>query len=67
MAEEHRTQPVATTGGGAALNQNSSTLTPTLVRAVTEKVYALLLADLQIERERLRLTWGARQGERGWR
>lgn len=67
MAEENRTQPVATTGGGAALNQHSSTLTPTLVRAVTEKVYALLLADLQIERERLRLTWGARQGVRGWR
>ena len=30
-------------------------LTPELVKAVSERVYALLLADLRLERERARL------------
>lgn len=34
--------------------QTPPSLTPALVREVTEKVYALLLRDLAIERERLR-------------
>jgi len=36
-------------------------ITPELVRQVTEKVYALLLADLKRERERMPLAqWGDR-------
>lgn len=36
-------------------------VTPELVREVTEKVYALLLADLKRERERMPLTqWSDR-------
>ncbi len=37
------------------------TLTPELVRKVADKVYALLLADLQRERER------ARTSHKGWK
>lgn len=33
-------------------------ITPELVREVTEKVYALLLADLKRERERMNVTHG---------
>jgi hypothetical protein len=35
-------------------NAQATALTPELVKQVTERVYALLLADLKIERERQR-------------
>jgi hypothetical protein len=43
----------------------ASTLTPALVREVTDKVYALLLADLRIERERRRRPPGLTNGKYG--
>lgn len=41
--------PAAGEGG-----EGDAALTPELVKLVAERVYALLLRDLQIERERLR-------------
>lgn len=38
--------------GSLAVNQTTITITPKLVRQVADKVYARLLAELLIERER---------------
>jgi len=65
MTGEANTQPP--TSDSAGPDQGAGGLTPALVRAVAEKVYALLLADLQIERERLRLVRRDQRIERGWR
>ena len=52
MAEETGA-PAENDAGGADAEQTQQGLTPALVRAITEKVYALWLNDLRIERERL--------------
>ncbi len=64
MADADRTQPVTSSSSNTAPDQAANALTPSLVRTVTAKVYALLLADLQIERERLRIARGAWQQDR---
>ncbi len=67
MTGEANTQPPTLSNAGAGPDQGVGGLTPALVRTVAEKVYALLLADLQIERERLRLVRRDQRIERGWR
>jgi hypothetical protein len=52
MPAEQSNQPAAST---VKKNQGSSTtITPELVKEVAEKVYALMLRDLKISRERQR-------------
>lgn len=51
MAEQRATPPTPVNAG-----QKIAEITPALVQEITDKVYALWLADLKIERERLRLT-----------
>ncbi len=61
MAEQTVTPPTPANPGQAAAE-----ITPALVQEIADKVYALWLADLKIERERLRLT-GRRQTGQGGR
>ena len=50
MANSAQRDPTQSAVG--ALADVSDTLSPDLVRAVADRVYALLLADLRLERER---------------
>ncbi|MCE7983084.1 MAG: hypothetical protein DYG89_18015 [Caldilinea sp. CFX5] len=61
MVEQSATPPPQAHAG-----QTTAEITPALVQAIADKVYALWLADLKIERERLRLT-GRRQSGQGGR
>jgi len=58
-------QPAGSPDGG----QSAGALTPELVNKVAEKVYAMLLLDLKIERERRRTSsgnpWSGQGGTRG--
>ncbi len=61
MAEQSATSPTPVNAG-----QETTEITPALVQEIADKVYALWLADLKVERERLRLT-GRRQSGQGGR
>lgn len=50
------TQPTTDTNRAAEASSPATTaLTPELVREIADKVYALMLADLRIDRERRRM------------
>ena len=64
MEVNRQTSSVTTTSAPDELGQGGS-LSPDLVRQVAEKVYALFLEDLRIEKERRQLTligWYGAQG-----
>ena len=62
MAEQ-----AASASGPTQPAPNAPGITPELVQEIADKVYALLLADLRIERERLRLTRHTWHGQGGRR
>ncbi len=55
MSENNRHPPSDSSAGGSENADQGSALNPELVRQVADKVYALFLDDLRIERERRRL------------
>ncbi|MEZ4868512.1 MAG: hypothetical protein R3C14_44695 [Caldilineaceae bacterium] len=62
MAAESETA-LTQSGRAEEAGQPTQGITPALVREITEKVYALWLQDLRLERERLG-AHGARRGHR---
>jgi hypothetical protein len=52
MADTQNDQPVVQHDLNVDLQLQGESMTPDLVREITDKVYALFLADLRIERER---------------
>jgi hypothetical protein len=69
MAKINPATPSETTTGYPGSSNQGNRLTPELVSQVADKVYAMLIAELRIEKERHRLESSGRDnlpGGRGW-